>query len=74
MSDIKLQNVTEAQKVSANPEMLAMVYKNEHNEVSYYASASTTANELDNGLSSIVLVFVLSFVALVTISRRNSGL
>lgn len=49
-----------------------MVYKNEHNEVSYYSSEHAMVGEIDSGLSSIALVFVLSFVALVTISRRNT--
>lgn len=53
-------------------EMVAMVYKNEHNEVSYYTSGHDAVSQIDNSLSSIALIFVLSFVALVTISRRNS--
>lgn len=53
-------------------EMVAMVYKNEHNEVSYYTSGHDAVSQIDSSLSSIALIFVLSFVALVTISRRNS--
>ncbi len=74
MSDVKLHEGSGLNPSNDGHELLAMVYRNEHNEVSYYSSDSVSVTEIDNGLTSITLIFVLSFVALVTISRRKTSL
>ena len=74
VSNIQVQGSSEVGSVSSGDyeQVVAMVYRNEHNEVSYYAN-DAEAKGLDNGLSSIALIFVLSFVALVTIARRPAA-
>ncbi|MCB1754099.1 MAG: hypothetical protein KDJ38_01170 [Gammaproteobacteria bacterium] len=54
------------------PQQVAMVYRNEFNEVSHIANGDGHAI-LGSGLTNIALIFVLSLIALVTISRRPSN-
>ncbi len=54
---------------SQAPQQIAMVYRNEYDEVSYISESGTPM--LGGGIGNIALVFVLSLVALVTISRRS---
>ncbi len=62
---------TEAmENVSDAPQQLAMVYRNEFNEVSHMPQTDKETVPVGGGLSNIVLIFVLTLIALVTISRR----
>ena len=50
------------------PVQVAMVYKNNFNEVSYLSNEQ----ELVGGANNLLVVLLLSMLALVTISRRPS--
>ncbi|MDO6460602.1 hypothetical protein Q4485_07835 [Granulosicoccaceae sp. 1_MG-2023] len=50
-------------------ETVAMVYRNEYNEVSHIVGSELSAGA-DADFSRVVLVLVLSLVAMVVISRR----
>lgn len=51
------------------PQQLAMIYRNEFNEVAVVSSVSDELS-VETGFTGLVLVLVLSLLALVTISRR----
>lgn len=71
MSDQKQLTIVANEIPPEAPQTLAMVYRNEFNEVSHVSSGNSSI-EVDGGLVNIAFVFVLSLLALVTISRRPS--
>lgn len=64
--------LTEAEGLEAEAstiEPVAMIYRNEYNEVSHIVGSDLSAGA-DGDFSRIFLVLVLSLVAMVVISRR----
>lgn len=72
MSDHNELTIAASEISSEAPQQLAMVYRNEFNEVSH-VTQDGSAMAVHGGFANIVLVFVFSLVALVTISRRSSS-
>ena len=70
MSDDVILTEAEGLEVEASTiEPVAMIYRNEYNEVSHIVGSDLSAGA-DGDFSRIFLVLVLSLVAMVVISRR----
>lgn len=52
------------------PQLIAMVYRSEFSQTVLSTTGIDTA-EVESGLSGVVLALVISFVAVVTVSRRS---
>lgn len=67
--DVILTGAEALEADAATIEPVAMVYRNEYNEVSHIVGSELSASA-DGDFSRVFLVMVLSLVAMVVISRR----
>ncbi len=68
-SKLSVAEQTNVDTPADTPIKVAMVYKNDLNEISYISDTGAQS-ATESGSASIVLVFVLTLLALVTVSRR----